>query len=76
MGIGWMCGRCGQRHEGSGCPVQSVVQETCSVPAPAVTVHDAVKVPEAEWDGTPEEMRYPYREAHRKNGYVYGIADR
>jgi hypothetical protein len=40
---------------------------------PFVTVRDAVKVPETIWDSTPEEMRLPYHEEFRKNGYVYGV---
>lgn len=41
-----------------------------------VEAFDAVKVPEAEWDSTPEILREPYVEAMRKSGYVYGIAKR
>ncbi len=38
-----------------------------------VKATDMVRVPESEWDRTPEEMRSPYVEQTRKNGYVYAI---
>jgi hypothetical protein len=38
-----------------------------------VRAFDAVRVPEAEWDATPEEEREPYIIEFRKNGYVCAI---
>lgn len=38
-----------------------------------VVVKDVVKIPEKEWDKTPPELREPYVEEFRKNGFVYAV---
>lgn len=37
-----------------------------------IHVYDAVKIPEEEWDATPQDKR-GYVEQYRKDGFVYGI---